>query len=252
MGSSVGRRYSFRDTSGEISAYLGELTKILYILNPELDDMVNYFCETLKKTRDNDATVYLCAEGRSGHTINAFSDRLRNFGFNTYPTKKHKEELQIKLRDELENEVINGHSVGIIASGSGETDRSLDNARFLRERGVEVFVFTSYTDSDMSLLAESEKHLFIIPGGIRKGEKWSVETYNLNADEIVKNYGYPVEEVEHILGMLSRLDEIFYLGGGFETSAVCFEEMLNRDLGRYLNVSQEDAASRHPRDDIKQ
>ncbi len=241
--------YPFRGIAQDIAFILGNSDKIFYILNPDLDEKISSLCYNLKKVREDDGTIFLSADGRSGDISNFFGERLDNFGFNVCKTKREDEKPQILLRNELAKEDIKNYSLGLSISGSGQTTRTVDNAKFLKDAGVKLFIFTSYTDSPLAKLVELEKDIFKIPGGLRKGELWQTEHYQLNSSAVPEELGYTQNEIEAVREALNIARDAFYLGGSSEILTLVMTEMLTTKIGNYFGITQKYAADRHPKDD---
>lgn len=241
--------YPFRRISRDIASILGNSDKIFYILNPDLDEKIDSLCYNLKKVRDDDGKIFLSADGRSGDISNFFGERLTNFGFNVYTTKRENGKPQILLRNELANEDITDYSLGLPISGSGQTTRTVDNAKFLKDAGVKLIIFTSYTDSPLAKLVELEKDIFKIPGGLRKGELWQTEHYKLDSSTVPEELSYTQNEIESVIDALDRALDAFYLGGFSEILTLVMTEMLTTKIGNYFGITQKYAADRHPKDD---
>jgi hypothetical protein len=241
--------YPFRGIAQDIAFILGNSDKIFYILNPDLDEKIDSLCYKFEKVRDSEGTVFLSADGRSGYISDFFGERLANFGFNVYMTKRSVENPQVLLRNELTKEDIRDYSLGLPISGSGQTTRTVDNAKFLKDAGVKLVIFTSYTDTPLTELVELEKDIFKIPGGLRKGELWQTEYYQLNSSTVPEEFGYTRNEIEAVIEALNRARDAFYLGGFSEILTLVMTEMLTTKIGNYFGITQKYAADRHPRDD---
>jgi hypothetical protein len=168
-----------------------------------------------------------------------------------YLTKKYAQKPQVLLRKELEGETINSHSLGLAISGSGQTLNTLDNAKFLKEAGAKLIVFTSYTDSPLAKLAESEEEIIKIPGGLRKGDIWKTEHDQIDAD-ISEKLGYSQKDIEAVELALEKATRALYLGSFSEMLTIVMTETITTKIGNYFRITQQYAAEKHVKDDKPQ
>lgn len=229
----------FNKSTVEITDILGEYEKILYVLNPNLDERIDLLCNELREVRESGSYVHIIGEGRSGLVGGCLALRMENLGFNT-----------TYIGDVVKKRIKEGDLCFSI-SGSGGTKSTVTNTQVAKEANAKIKIFTTYIDSPLAELVESENDIFIVPGGLRKGkEVWEYVPAQIGRVSMPESSSDYYERFEEIKETLNKIKSAFYLGGGFETFMFITEEALVTAIGKYFGVTQEDASNRHVRDNI--
>lgn len=229
----------FHESTIEISYILGEYEKIMYVLNPNLDEKIELMRSDLREVRESDGYVHIIGEGRSGLVGGCLALRMENLGFNT------------TYIGDVVKKVIKEGDLCLSISGSGGTRSTVTNTQVAKDANAKRKIFTTYVDSPLAKLAESENDILIVPGGLRKGkEVWEYVPAQIGPKRMPLNSADYYERFEKIKEVLDKIKDAFYLGGGFETFMFLTEEALATSIGKYFGITQEDAANRHVRDNI--
>lgn len=235
-----GFSHLFRESAKEIAYILGEYEKLMYVLNPNLDERMELMCNDLREVRESRGYVHIIGEGRSGLVGGCLALRMENLGFNT-----------TYIGDVVKKRIKEGDLCFSI-SGSGGTRSTVTNTQVAKEANAKIKIFTTYIDSPLAKLAESEDDIFIVPGGLRKGkEVWEYVPAQIGPKIMPQSSANYYERFEKIKGVLDKIRGAFYLGGGFETFMFFTEEALVTTIGEYFGITQKDAADRHIRDGLR-
>jgi hypothetical protein len=238
MAAGGGNSYSFRDIVADMSDIFANLGKVLYTLNPDLDDKVDKLYQDLKEVKEKGGTVHIISrEGRSGHVGASLGLRLLHFGLDVS-----------YLGDSIIKRILED-AICFCYSGSGGTGDTVSNANTAKDAGAKLKIFTSYVDSPLARLANSPIDIFILPGGLKMGA-WEYIPSQIGIKTVPQDTLYN-KHFEEITGPLQKIRNTFYLGGGFESIATIFNEMLISEIGRRFEVTQEQAADKHIRDKLK-
>ncbi|EEP9805104.1 SIS domain-containing protein [Salmonella enterica] len=94
--------------------------------------------------------VFLAGAGRSGQMINAFANRMMHLG------------LSVSVVGEISSPHSRKNDLLIVGSGSGETQRLINQVKMAKNNGVFIALITTTPDSTLAPLAD---YVLIIPAG---------------------------------------------------------------------------------------
>ena len=94
--------------------------------------------------------VFLAGAGRSGQMINAFANRLMHLG------------LSVSVVGEISAPHSRKNDLMIVGSGSGETQRLINQVKIAKNNGVYIALITAAPDSTLATLAD---YVLTIPAG---------------------------------------------------------------------------------------
>jgi 6-phospho-3-hexuloisomerase len=129
------------------------MKKYALVLN-ELSSLVDKIDEqkfnTLVDSIITAGHVFLAGAGRSGQMINAFANRLMHLG------------LSVSVVGEISSPHSRKNDLMIVGSGSGETQRLINQVKIAKNNGVYIALITTAPDSTLATLAD---YILTIPAG---------------------------------------------------------------------------------------
>lgn len=94
--------------------------------------------------------IFLAAAGRSGQMINALTNRLIHMG------------MSVSVVGEISSPHSHAGDLMIVGSGSGETQRLINQVNIAKKNGVQIVLFTTSPESTLAGLAD---RILTIPAG---------------------------------------------------------------------------------------
>lgn len=94
--------------------------------------------------------IFLAGAGRSGQMINAFANRLMHIG------------MSVSVVGEISSPHSHSGDLMIVGSGSGETQRLINQVNIAKKNGVQIALITTSPDSTLASMAD---RVLTIPAG---------------------------------------------------------------------------------------